>query len=225
MRKIFLTLFVALISSSPANADCQVGKLLEFKITMQGSRPLADIGIDGRILPFIVDSGAFFSTISPGTAAELGLRPVTSRIQVRGIGGMAGRTYVALVNTVDLAGVPLHNVQFIVAGSEFGAGGLLGQNILGIGDVEYDFGHGAVRIMRSKGCSVNDNLAYWAGQEPVSDLPIDFRNAAQPHTIGTIFVNGAKVRAVFDTGAGSSILSLAAAKRVGAATTRPRLPT
>jgi hypothetical protein len=38
MRKIFLTLFAALVTSSPANANCQVGKLLEFKITMQGSR-------------------------------------------------------------------------------------------------------------------------------------------------------------------------------------------
>ena len=36
-----------------------------------------------------------------------------------------------------------------------------------------------------------------------------------PHTIGTILVNGVKLRAVFDTGAGSSILSLVAAKRAG----------
>ena len=220
MRKAFLAYFAALVISSPAYANCEVGKLLEFKITMQGSRPLADIGINGRTLPFIVDSGAFFSTISPGTAQELGLRLGFSPVQVRGVGGTA-KTYLAQVNTVDLAGVPLHNVQFIVAGSEFGAGGLLGQNILGIGDVEYDFGHGAIRIMRSRGCSAKDSLAYWAGQDPVSDLGIDPRDAAHPHTIGTIFLNGVRLRAVFDTGAGSSILSLQAAKRAGLTPSTP----
>lgn len=189
MRKIVRSLVAAAlmapIASSPAYAQCQVGKLLEFKVTMQGTQPRADIGINGRNLPFIIDSGAFFSTISPGTAKELGLRLEFSPVQVRGIGGAAGSTSLTSVKTVDLAGIPLHNVQFVVAGSEFaGAAGLLGQNVLGIGDVEYDLGHGAIRLMQSKGCSTKDSLAYWAGQMPVSDLAIDYRDERQPHTIG-----------------------------------------
>lgn len=215
MRNYFLILFAALIASSSANATCQIGKILELKVTMQGERPLTDVGINGRSLPFIVDSGAFFSTISPGTAAELGLKLESSSVQMEGIGGLAGRTYVADVKTLDLAGIPLHNIQFVVGGSEVGVGGLLGQNILGYADVEYDLEHGTVRLMRSRGCSADNNLAYWAGQSPVSDLAINSRDPVHPHTIGTILVNGAKVRAIFDTGAASSILSLAAAKRVG----------
>jgi tetratricopeptide (TPR) repeat protein/predicted aspartyl protease len=221
MRKISLALFAALIISSSADATCEVGKLLEFKVTMQGVRPLADVGINGRSLPFTVDSGAFFSSISPGTAAELGLPLEPSPIQMRGIGGEAGRTYIAHVKSVDLAGLPLHNIQFIVGGSEVGAAGLLGQNVLGIGDVEYDLGHGAIRLMRSMGCSAKNSLAYWAGQEPVSDLAIDYRDAAHPHTIGTILLDGVKVRAVFDTGASTSMLSLSAAKRVGLTPSSP----
>src|SRR5438477_3085750 len=214
MRKMLLTLFVALISSTAANAKCQVGALLELKVTMEGTRPLTNVGINGRSLPFIVDSGAFFSTISPGTAQELGLRLEPSPIQLSGIGG-ATATYLARVKSLDLAGVPLHDIQFVVGGSEAGAGGLLGQNILGIADVEYDLGHGTIRLMRSTGCSAGDNLAYWSGQAPVSDLAIDSRDAMHPHTIGTILVNGVKLRAVFDTGAGSWILSWVAAKRAG----------
>jgi tetratricopeptide (TPR) repeat protein/predicted aspartyl protease len=215
MRKIFLSLAAAaLVTSSPASAKCEVGKLFEFKVTMQATRPTADIGINGRTLPFLVDSGAFWSTISPGTAQELGLRLDFSPIQMRGIGGEA-KTYIARVKTLDLAGIPLHDVEFIVGGSEPGASGLLGQNVLGIGDVEYDLGHGSIRVMRSKGCSAENNLAYWAGQAPVSELAIDDRDARHPNTIGTILVNGVKVRAVFDTGAGSSILTLSAAKRAG----------
>jgi len=221
MRKVLFALLSALITSSPAGATCQVGKLLEFKVTMQGTRPIADIGINGRSLPFVIDSGAFFSTISPGTAAELGLRLEPSPVQLRGIGGEAGKTYIAEVKSLDLAGLPIHNVQFIVGGSEMGAGGLLGQNVLGIGDVEYDLGHGAIRVMRSQGCSANNSLAYWAGNTPVSDLAIDYRDTSHPHTVGTILVNGVKVRAVFDTGAGASILSLEAAKRAGLTPSSP----
>lgn len=220
MRKVFLALFATLVASS-AHAACQVGKLLEFKVTMQGTRPLADIGVNGRSLPFTIDSGAFFSTISPGTAEELGLTLEPSPIQMRGIGGAAGRTYITRVKSLDLAGVPLHDVEFIVGGGEMGGGGLLGQNVLGIGDVEYDLGHGAIRLMRAMGCSANNNLAYWAGQEPVSDLQIDHRDAAHPHTVGTILLNGVKVRAVFDTGASTSMLSLNAAKRAGLTPSSP----
>jgi predicted aspartyl protease/tetratricopeptide (TPR) repeat protein len=220
MRTILFALLAALITS-PSDATCQVGKLLEFKVTMKGARPLADVGINGRTLPFMVDSGAFFSTISPGTAQELGLRLEPSRVQLRGIGGEAGQTYVAHVKSLDLAGIPLHDIEFIVGGSEVGAGGLLGQNILGVGDVEYDLGNGAIRLMRSSGCSGKDSLAYWAGQRPVSDLAIDYRDAAHPHTIGTVLLNGAKVRAVFDTGASTSMLSLSAARRAGLSPSSP----
>jgi len=221
MRKIVLALFAALVTSSSAHAACQVGKLLEFKVTMRGAQPLADVGINGRAVRFTVDSGAFFSTISPGTAQELGLALEPSPVQLRGIGGAAGRTYVTHVKSLDLAGIPLHDIEFIVGGSEMGGGGLLGQNVLGIGDVEYDLGHGAIRLMRSKGCSANNNLAYWAGQQPVSDLQIDYRDAAHPHTIGTILLNGVNVRAVFDTGASTSMLSLNAAKRAGITPSSP----
>ena len=215
MRKILFAALAALFISSEANAACEVGQLLEFKITMQGATPLADIGVNGRTLPFIIDSGAFFSTISPGTAQELGLPLQYSPVRVEGVGGEAGRTYLTRVQTLDLAGNPLHNIQFVVAGSEFGAAGLIGQNILGIGDVEYDLGHGAIRLMRAAGCSRNDDFAYWAGQQPESSLPIDPRDEMHPHTIGTIYVNGVRIRAMFDTGAATSLLSLQAASRLG----------
>ena len=221
MRNVFLTLLAVSFAASSANAGCEVGKILELKVTMLGERPLTDVGINGRSLPFIVDSGAFFSTISPGTAAELGLRLDNSPIEMEGIGGVARRTYVAEVKTLDLAGIPLHNIQFMVGGSEVGVGGLLGQNILGYADVEYDLEHGTVRLMRSKGCSADNNLAYWAGQSPVSDLAINARDAMHPHTIGTILVNGVKIHAIFDTGAPTSILSLAAAKRAGLTPSSP----
>jgi tetratricopeptide (TPR) repeat protein len=220
MRGLLLTLAVSLATSTSANAACEVGKMLELKVTMQGEQPLSEVTVNGHPLEFIVDSGAFYSSISPGTAGELGLPLDSSPIQVRGIGGDAGATHIARVKAMDLAGLPLHNMEFIVAGSETKAG-LLGQNVLGIGDVEYDLGHGAVRLMRAVGCSNKNNLAYWSGDAPVSDLPIDDRDPRHPYTIGTVLVDGVKLRAIFDTGAGTTLLTREGARRAGLTPSTP----
>ena len=56
-----------------------------------------------------------------------------------GVGGGAADVSVATVKVFTLADVPLHNIDFLVGGSDFGSGGsvgLLGQNVLHIGDVE-----------------------------------------------------------------------------------------
>ncbi|MCU6454578.1 aspartyl protease family protein [Sphingomonas sp. A2-49] len=206
----------ALLVPTAASAKCDVAQLVELKVTMIGEKPMVDIGINGQTRRFVADSGAFFSTISPGSARELGLSlsSLPAGFQIRGIGGGADAS-LATVREVTLAGVPLRNIPFIVGGSEVGPGtGLLGQNVLGLGDVEYDLEHAAIRLMRPKGCG-DANLAYWSGTRPVSVIPVEPRDAHQPHTIGTILLNGKKIRAVFDTGAGTTVLSLSAAARAG----------
>lgn len=207
---------VALITPAAAVAKCEVQQILELKSTMVGDKPMVDTSINGQPARFVVDSGAFFSVISPGSAAALGLKlsAAPPGFTLRGIGGSASVS-VTKVKDFTLAGVPIHNIDFIVGGSAVGTGaGLLGQNVLGLADVEYDMAHGAVRLMRSTDCKTT-NLAYWATGKPVSILPIDERSPRQPHTIATITINGKKIRAVFDTGAGGSLLSLAAARRAG----------
>ncbi len=72
-----LPLFAALLAGAaalPASAEtkCSVGQMLELPITMSGLRPTAPARINGREVRFLVDSGAFYSSISPGSAAELG---------------------------------------------------------------------------------------------------------------------------------------------------------
>lgn len=212
-------LAAAALASTGARADapvCSVSKLLELTITMEGLGPMTTIGINGHNERFMVDSGAFFSTISSGKAAELGLHleSLSNRLVIRGVGGEMHPS-LAVVKTVDLAGVPLRNIDFIVGGGEIGNGaGLLGQNVLGIGDVEYDLAHGAIRLLRAKDCK-GATPVYWSGGSAVSTVTIDQRNPQNPHTIGVVTVNGVKMRAMFDTGAGRSAISLAAAARLG----------
>ena len=216
-RRALLAALVALAAPAPAAAACQVSRLLELPVTMVGQRPMVTARFGGKEARFILDSGAFHSTMSRASAAELGLRvePAPPNFRLRGIGGDTSAG-VAVARNVSLAGITIPRTDFIVGGSDTGTAGLLGQNILGLADVEYDLPHGVVRLMKTADCR-KANLAYWAGTRPVTMLALEDRQtgAFKPHTIATVLINGSKVRAVFDTGAPSSLLSLAAAKRLG----------
>lgn len=211
------------ITSTCAFADgCKVGKIAEFPIAMVGLRPLMTAAINDVDVQFVVDSGAFYSMISTASAAELKLRtsPAPLGFYLTGVHGTADAS-IATAKTFTLAGVPLHNVEFLVGGSEAGAGsiGLLGQNVLHTDDVEYDLGHGMVRLITAVGCK-KTRLAYWVGNStPYSVIDLaaepDANSQRLSHTLSTAYINGVKIRVLFDTGAGNSMLSLKAAARAG----------
>src|SRR5579884_3636230 len=223
MRTSLLVLLGAAASLLPstANAQCQLGKYLELPVTMRGMTPIVTAQIDGKDAQFVLDSGAFFSTISLASAQTYGLRltPLPVGFELLGINGSAS-AYLTTVHRFGIAGANIANIQFIVGGTDIGEVGLLGQNLLGIGDVEYDIRDGVVRLLRAKGCAV-EQLAYWASDYPVTIIPLEARSARQTHTIGTVTLNGVKLRAIFDTGAATTVLTLAAARRAGVTPNSP----
>ena len=207
---------MVMAAASPAlAAGCTLGRMAEMPVTMSGMRPLITVKINGKDAAFIADSGAFYSGITPGSAAELGLRlhDAPPSLRVYGIGGNVNVS-VATIDKFELAGNSLPRVEFLVGGSEIGSIGFLGQNVLGLSDVEYDLPHGMIRLMRPHDCD-RTNLAYWAGSKTFSVIDILPRSGGQFHTVGTVTLNGVKIRATFDTGASSSMLSLSAAARLG----------
>ena len=215
MRVAHGLLFLAALVPSAAQGECQIAKFLDIPITMQGRRAIVSAKINGQDAQFILDSGAFFSTLSRASAAAYGLKlePMPTNFQLRGINGTTSAS-LTTVQSFALAGVTLPNIRFLVGGTDTGQVGLLGQNFLGLADVEYELGHGAVRLMRPRGCEVGQ-LAYWADARPVSILPIEAPTDRQTKTIATVTLNGVKLRALFDSGAPSSMITLAAAKKLG----------
>ena len=208
-------LFVAvLFAAAPASAACHVGKLLEVPVTMVDNRPLVTARINGRPARLMLDSGAFFSTIAQANAAEYALKVQNMPgARMKGVGGDSSLG-VARVKEFTLGGYPFTNVEFAVGGSDTGFAGLLGQNILGVADVEYDLPHGMVRIMKSDGCARAD-LAYWAAGKPFVIVPLKPMSATQRHTIGTVRIDGKDVDALFDSGAGDALMTSATARRLG----------
>jgi predicted aspartyl protease/tetratricopeptide (TPR) repeat protein len=183
---------------------------------MSGFRPIVTAKINGQEARFVLDSGAFYSNISAATAAEynLKLKAGPYGLRIAGIGGSM-TTNLATVKEFGLAGALIHNVEFLVGGSEVGSEGLLGQNFLQQWDVEYDFSKGVVRLFKPDGCK-KARLAYWLtpGQTD-SETEIESVSQSRFHTIGEGEVNGHRIRVMFDTGAYYSAISLRAAARAG----------
>lgn len=179
-----LALALGLLGAAPtAAAPCKYGKIAELPVTMRGLVPMVPARINGVDAQFILDSGAFYSTLVEAAADRMKVAPVPGvGMQIRGLGGMAG---------------------------------LLGQNVLGAADVEYDLANGAVRMLKPLGDCGGVDLGYWVpGKTGVVTLE-NAQSLTSPHTIGEAEVNGRKIRVLFDTGASTSFLSQSAARRVG----------
>ncbi len=184
---------------------------------MSGMRPMVTASFNGSETQLVADSGAFYSMISAPIAAQfkLSLSPAPYNLRVSGIGGDSFVS-VAKVHELGLANLKFPDIEFIVGGSEVGGGaaGVLGQNVLGFADAEYDLAKGVIRLIRPHDCG-KATLAYWDSDQPFSVVVIEELRAAEFHTIGTAYVNGANIRVMFDSGAGASILSLRVAARTG----------
>jgi tetratricopeptide (TPR) repeat protein/predicted aspartyl protease len=209
------TLFLPLLS----HAECKRAAL-DLPATISGTRALIDAKVNHQDVRLIVDSGAFFSMISATKAEELKLKmgPAPYGLSARGVGGSTEELSVGLAKVFTIANVDISNMEFLVGGGEVGSGssGLLGQNFLVNWNVEYDLAKGAIRLFKDTDCS-KQFLAYWVAQaqQPYTVTTIEKVSPRYPHAIGHAYINGEKIKVLFDSGASISLLSLKAAARAG----------
>jgi predicted aspartyl protease len=219
-----LGLGAALVLQGPAQAACTVDTLLELPVTLSGGRPLVSAKIDGAAVTLMADSGATFSSLDRATADMLKLRRDRApwNLRIQGVGGETNPE-IAHVKALALANVVLKDRTFLLLPTGGApAPGVLGQDVLGARDVEYDFGHGMIRLMKPDGCGGGASLAYWAGDKPVSVIEIDRPTGAFIiGTVGVAQLNGVRLRVKFDTGAQVSVLDERAAARAGVKSDSP----
>jgi tetratricopeptide (TPR) repeat protein/predicted aspartyl protease len=192
----------------------------DLPVTIQGTRPVIGAKFNGQDVRLLVDSGATFSMIGSAVVDQFKLRTGAAPfgLVMRGVGGSTVPS-LATVKLFTIANVDLPNVQFLVTGSDVGGGsnsvGLLGQNFLERWDVEYDLANGMIRLVKDVDCR-KVLLAYWLTPgQPYTVINIQNPTPREPLTMGSAYVNGVKIRVIFDTGASLSLLSLGAAERAG----------
>ena len=208
----------ALLAAVSAWAGCDL-KQMEIPVRIVDQRPIATVTLNGTEVPMLVDTGAFFSMLSESTATQLKLplRNLPANLRIDGYTGPIAAK-LTRVEKMGLLAVQLSNVEFIVGGNELGAGimGVLGRNILSMADTEYDLAHGAVRLSFPNGECAKSNLAYWAGEAPVIEAPLDKGLHREDTAIRLeVSINGKRTLALLDTGAPQTSLTLKAARRAG----------
>jgi len=225
-RKSVMSLGLAASALAPlaaSAAEACTASQLEMPIEMVGHRAIVKVSINGTPARLLVDSGAFFSQLSPALANQLKLKLGELPVNV-GIEGVTGEMEARLttVEHLQIQGSEIPNVQFIVGGNEPGAGaqGLLGRNLLTNADIEYDLANGTIRLFFPKGDCSEASFAYWAGDRPYAVLPLmredtRKRNNKRPPIRAFATLNGERIEVLFDTGAPTSLLAYSAAKRAG----------
>ncbi|QKR99048.1 tetratricopeptide repeat protein [Sphingomonas sp. CL5.1] len=201
--------------------ECKVAKYGTLPVEMAGLRATTHVGINGRDTRFILDTGAFFNTMPRATAEALALKrePAPPGFYLTGIGGSAS-VELTRVKDFGILGTTMHDVAFLVGGSDAGAG-LLGANLLNFADAEADLAHGQYTLFKTTGCGKRA-LAYWAqdGNYRVADLIAGESRLDRTPTL-YVTVNGHRVKAALDSGAVSTLITRRAAERAGIDLTAP----
>lgn len=215
-----LSTLSALLTTAPSAwaASCEM-EPMTLPVRLVQHRPVATVTVNGQPMDMLVDSGAAISLMPESTAEQLKLtlHMLPFRTSMYGHAGSleASRTW---VKTLGFGSAELKNVLFVVGGNEHSNGikGILGRNILALGDTEYDLAHGIVRLVFPKGDCEAVSMAYWA-----KDAPVIVARFAPPPSGGSdaarvqVKVNGVPMTALMDTGARATNVTLPSARRAG----------
>jgi predicted aspartyl protease/tetratricopeptide (TPR) repeat protein len=199
-------------------AGCQLAKVGDLPVTMVGTQPLVTAKINGKEGLFLIDTGSFYSVLAQGAIETYGLKtyPAPSTFGIVGVSGAFTTASITKVGEFVYAGIPIRQISFLVNGGGYGPGvvGVIGQNLLGAVDVEYDLANGVIRLFQAKDCQ-DSILAYWSAGKALSILPTGPQTVQKPHIIVDAKVNNYSIKAIMDTGASTSVLQRTAARRAG----------
>ena len=223
-RALFaLALFSSLSAPALAEDKCKLSTIAKFPVVMDGPRATVQVKINGKDTRIWLDSGAFFNFMPKARAVDLGLKTegLPFGVTVGGIGG-SFTPELTTVHDFGIVGAQLHNVQFVVGGSDVG-NAFLGSNLLGVFDTEFDLTPGAVNLFKEAGCG-HLSMAYWGAGMKVGEARLLSPDHDKDHHIYVeISINGHALRAMLDTGAPTTFVGRHAVVRAGIDLTSPKV--
>jgi predicted aspartyl protease/tetratricopeptide (TPR) repeat protein len=211
-RSRALTLLI-LALCAPALAQepkCQLVKIAEWEVGLQRGLPIVEGAINGKKIGVLLDTGAYASLITKDAASRLGLPLRGTRAEsIIGFGGESD-VHVALVDELHIAGASRNNLRVRVSGERpiRGVDFILGDDFFRNLDMEFDYSKNMVRLFTARNCR-NAPLAYWDRNAIAVEMEDDNK------IVIPVKINGRDARALLDSGASWSMISLPFAARVG----------
>jgi predicted aspartyl protease len=216
MARILLILLILLAAATTARAACRVQPQTSVPLRVVHGAILVEVMINDRPARMILDTGAQRSVVSKEAVQRLDLAlDEWVATTMRGVGGVE-RNRNALPRSLTLGGLPLErrtrtrDTSLTVAsltGAAFD--GLLGRDFLAPFDLDLDLRSARVTLHRVEDC----RGAFLPWESPYLPLPVS--NPADSALVVTVRLDGVALRALLDTGAGSTVLAAPGMARMG----------
>ena len=208
-----LPLSLAQAAEAPRCRYVTVGKL-----PLQYTGPSLQVTIEGVIngtpATMLVDTGAYDSVLTRTGTERRGMKLSNLGRVARGVGGYSSIYQTRIKEFV--AGPARSERGHMRVISDFGFtpsfDAILGAPFLLQTDLEISLATKEIKFFQPVNCS-DTHLAYWDADALV--IPFDTSSETTPNPYFTVLINGEKMRAIIDTGAAATTISLAAAKRTG----------
>jgi predicted aspartyl protease len=216
MRGMFVVAFsaaLALSLSCGAGADenkCQLVRFAALPLTVNAAGQVTvPVPINGQPLNMLVDTGAFVSVLNRDTVTRLHMAvKITPGAWIIGFGG-ASTNHVAIAHEVTIAGIALKDRPFYVVDATSDLfDGVLGEEMLQVFDLDFDFAGGKLGFFSQRHCP--GKVVYWTN-DPYAVLEFEMEGN---HIVFDVDLGGRTVKAMLDTGASQTVMSLETASGI-----------
>lgn len=213
------------------NRPCEYAKLRPFPFKLGGNHVFIPVALNGVMTIGMVDTGSAISVFTPELAQAAhveaaGTRGFTMRVLGGTVAVPAGTAHSLGYGSITLSGrVPIHILAF--GGSKgLTLGALIGQDLLDHMDYDIDLAHGVFLPYRTRNCLAIDppwDTAYTGltitrgviNGENKEIVEFATRLSLSLGVSVPVFFGDKTLDALFDTGAGISVMSRAAARGLG----------
>lgn len=178
-------------------------------------RPVVKATIDGVPAQMEFDTGASTSLLFASGIGKFALKtePLPPGVVLTSAGQKFDAT-LARVQDFEVSEIVRHDVAFTVTDTRItpGIDGLFGAREMGDDTLEIDLAGGAIRFFAP--CNAG-SPAYWADPAQVQSIDIEPVTPDSPRIFGQVKINGVTLRALFDTGTPTTLLTAKAAAKAG----------
>lgn len=184
--------------SNAAYADCKLAEMAKLPLEVHGNRAFVPGKLRGEPIRLVVDTGAWRTMFDLAVVKKAGLPVEDAPYRAMGVGGEM-RLQQATFDDLEIGGMKVPTKRLLVNASGFrnaNFAGILGYDFFGKMDIELNFKAGEMKLFQPVGCD-GANLAYWAPEKADSVDMLSNKDAIEI----PVSINGARFRAVLDTGA------------------------
>lgn len=189
-----------------SSGACTVQWHSTLPVLMHHAMAVVPARVNGETVGLGVDSGAQTTAVTPELVATLDLRPDPG-MSARRLAGLGGNAYsqVVALDSLQLGGVVYRKIDVFAASlgalgrGDLAVSGLIGEDLLSRYDVGLDIGHREISLYTVRGCATVSPP--WG-----TATPIPIRLSEHNHLVFPVELDGRRLTAMLDTGAGSDVL-------------------